>query len=95
MVIGMSPIDLQTSHEEAWAQIWQHGIEITGNTHLAAMINSSFYYIISSVRRYHEYNSPRAGCMTCVVVIGRTDFLPEVYPRMHIMAIFSGIWIHG
>lgn len=35
---------------EAWNNIWSSGIEVGGNLGLAQAINSSLYYILSSVR---------------------------------------------
>lgn len=41
---------LRDTHIEAWESIWVSGIEVAGNLPLAQAINSSLYYILSSVR---------------------------------------------
>lgn len=41
---------LLDSHIGGWALIWGSGIEVTGDLDLAVAINSSLYYILSSIR---------------------------------------------
>ena len=41
---------LLAGHREAWASIWDSGLEIGGFNDLAQGVNSSLYYILSSVR---------------------------------------------
>ena len=55
---AMQPQDLWYSHVVAWSRVWGTtggagsggGIEIGGNATLAAQVNSSLYYMLSSVR---------------------------------------------
>ncbi|EGC35268.1 hypothetical protein DICPUDRAFT_97948 [Dictyostelium purpureum] len=42
--------DLLDIHKDSWAQVWDSGIEIGGNLPLAQIVNTSLYYILSSVR---------------------------------------------
>ncbi|KYQ91148.1 acid trehalase-like protein 1 [Tieghemostelium lacteum] len=41
---------LEKSHRDAWKKIWDSRIEVGGNLDLAQVVNSSLYYIVSSVR---------------------------------------------
>ena len=51
--------DLMASHAAAWAALWEGGMEVGGDLGLAQAINSSLYYILSSVRSdYHWSLSP-------------------------------------
>jgi hypothetical protein len=41
---------LYEEHAAAWALLWESGFEVTGRPDVAAVVNSSLYYIMSSVR---------------------------------------------
>jgi len=41
---------LLAEHQDAWAQLWQSGFEVQGRIDVARAVNSSLYYILSSVR---------------------------------------------
>lgn len=41
---------LYEEHAAAWAALWESGFEVTGRPDVAAVVNSSLYYIMSSVR---------------------------------------------
>jgi hypothetical protein len=41
---------LAQAHSAAWAEVFAGGIEVGGNSTLAAQVNSSLYYLLSSVR---------------------------------------------
>lgn len=41
---------LFSSHRKAWSSLWASRVEIGGNLALAQVINSSLYYILSSIR---------------------------------------------
>jgi len=44
------PEALLQSHVEAWNQLWGSGFEITGRHDVALAVNSSLYYLLSSIR---------------------------------------------
>ena len=46
---------------QAWSAVWQGGIEIEGNTTIAASVNSSLYYILSAVRADWPYGLSPGG----------------------------------
>lgn len=48
--IQASPADLLKEHTEAWAMLWESGFEVKGRHDVAATVNSSLYYLLSSVR---------------------------------------------
>eukprot|EP01132_Coremiostelium_polycephalum_P008602 gene8602-10589_t len=47
---------LLDSHKDAWKKIWKSRIEIGGNLQLATVVNSSLYYILSSIREDWPWN---------------------------------------
>jgi trehalose/maltose hydrolase-like predicted phosphorylase len=49
------------SHNSAWDELWQGGIEITGNTTIASTVNSSFYYILAATRADWPYGLSPGG----------------------------------
>eukprot|EP01112_Ceratiomyxa_fruticulosa_P019155 TRINITY_DN6223_c0_g1_i2.p1 TRINITY_DN6223_c0_g1~~TRINITY_DN6223_c0_g1_i2.p1 ORF type:complete len:666 (-),score=109.08 TRINITY_DN6223_c0_g1_i2:5-2002(-) len=48
--------DLKNLHIAAWQEIWSSGIEVGGNLNLAQSINSSLYYLLSSIREDAPYS---------------------------------------
>ena len=52
---------LRMSHNSAWDELWQGGIEITGNTTIASTVNSSFYYILAATRADWPYGLSPGG----------------------------------
>eukprot|EP00729_Bicosta_minor_P020156 gene20156-4860_t len=46
----LSPAALFAEHAAAWADVWQSGVEISGNSSVAAAVNASLYYIHLAVR---------------------------------------------
>ena len=53
--------EVQLSHSKAWGHLWEAGIEVTGNDTIAAAINSSLYYILSSVAAESEWSVSPGG----------------------------------
>eukprot|EP01113_Clastostelium_recurvatum_P039091 TRINITY_DN5929_c0_g1_i2.p1 TRINITY_DN5929_c0_g1~~TRINITY_DN5929_c0_g1_i2.p1 ORF type:complete len:711 (+),score=173.12 TRINITY_DN5929_c0_g1_i2:162-2135(+) len=53
--------DVEAAHKQGWAQLWVSGIEVGGDLHLAQAINSSLYYILSSVRDDWHYSLSPGG----------------------------------
>lgn len=47
---AQSPAAQRQSHQAAWADLWQAGLEVGGNATVASTFNSTLYYILSSVR---------------------------------------------
>ena len=47
---SITPAQLYAEHAAAWAVLWESGFEVTGRPDVAAVVNSSLYYIMSSVR---------------------------------------------
>lgn len=45
-----APDALYASHVAEWATIWQSGIEMEGRKDVATAVNSSLYYLLSSIR---------------------------------------------
>eukprot|EP01112_Ceratiomyxa_fruticulosa_P003259 TRINITY_DN13628_c0_g1_i1.p1 TRINITY_DN13628_c0_g1~~TRINITY_DN13628_c0_g1_i1.p1 ORF type:complete len:707 (-),score=130.46 TRINITY_DN13628_c0_g1_i1:33-2153(-) len=60
-IMDSSPAQLLSSHVAAWQEIWESGIEIGGNLPLAQAVNSSLYYILSSIRNDWEYSLSPGG----------------------------------
>eukprot|EP00051_Salpingoeca_urceolata_P014845 m.189431 g.189431 ORF g.189431 m.189431 type:complete len:834 (-) comp18207_c0_seq1:34-2535(-) len=58
---NMSAETLMSDHVSAWANLWQGGIEIGGNTTVAATVNSSLYYILSAIRADWPYGTSPGG----------------------------------
>eukprot|EP01012_Entosiphon_sulcatum_P003147 TRINITY_DN1089_c0_g1_i2.p1 TRINITY_DN1089_c0_g1~~TRINITY_DN1089_c0_g1_i2.p1 ORF type:complete len:694 (-),score=107.47 TRINITY_DN1089_c0_g1_i2:41-2122(-) len=56
--------DLWPSHTQAWQDLWRSRIEVGGNSALAAVINSSFYGILSSVRKDQFWSSSPGSLST-------------------------------
>ena len=52
---------LRKSHSAAWDELWQGGIEITGNATIASTVNSSFYYILAATRADWPYGLSPGG----------------------------------
>jgi trehalose/maltose hydrolase-like predicted phosphorylase len=46
----MDPRSLEASHVAGWASLWESGVEVRGNSTVAATINVTFYAILSSLR---------------------------------------------
>jgi len=55
---------LYSSHLSAWKKIWKSGIEVEGNLTLAHHINSSLYYLLSSVRDDYPWPPSPGGIAT-------------------------------
>lgn len=54
---------LRASHEAAWAELWDAGLEVGGDRTVAAAFNSTLYYILSAVRANQPYGlSPGGLC---------------------------------
>ena len=49
------PDALFNEHQAAWSKLWESGIEVGGNLNLAYGINTSLYYILSSVHENWPY----------------------------------------
>lgn len=47
---GTADETLAVQHSAAWSEVLSGGVEVGGNQSLAAMVNSSFYYLFASVR---------------------------------------------
>ena len=43
---------LLETHILAWQKLWKNRIELEGNLELAQIVNSSMYYLLSSIREY-------------------------------------------
>jgi hypothetical protein len=52
---------LFASHSEAWAALWESGLEVTGRMDVARAVNSSLYYILSSIREDAAYSLTPGG----------------------------------
>lgn len=56
------PIEqLLEGHVAAWAKLWQAGLEAEGNLTVALALNSSLYYLLSSVRQDWPYGISPGG----------------------------------
>jgi hypothetical protein len=47
---ALSPQALFAEHTAEWATVWQAGFEVAGRPDVAAAVNASLYYLLSSVR---------------------------------------------
>jgi hypothetical protein len=56
-----SASSLRNSHNAAWDEVWQGGIEITGNATIASTVNSSLYYILAATRADWPYGLSPGG----------------------------------
>ena len=63
LAVGLGPKNLFESHSRAWAEIWKSGIEVSNNRFASLRINSSLYYLLSSVRQDFNY-PPTPGGLT-------------------------------
>ena len=52
---------LRRSSDVAWDEVWQGGIEITGNATIASTVNSSLYYILAATRADWPYGLSPGG----------------------------------
>ena len=59
--MNSSASTLRKSHNAAWDELWQGGIEITGNATIASTVNSSLYYILSATRSDWPYGLSPGG----------------------------------
>ena len=48
--MSLTPAQLYAEHVAAWGVLWESGFEVTGRPDVAAVVNSSLYFILSSVR---------------------------------------------
>jgi len=55
---------LLAEHESGWQQIWQSGIEVSGNVTVAAAVNASQYYIYSAMREDWPHGLSPGGLAT-------------------------------
>ena len=46
----LTPADLFAEHERAWTRLWQAGLEVEGRDAVAKTVNSSLYFLLSSLR---------------------------------------------
>ena len=53
--------DLINEHVAGWADLWQSGVELTGNETIAAAVNASLYYILSSVSQFSPWSISPGG----------------------------------
>jgi trehalose/maltose hydrolase-like predicted phosphorylase len=53
--------ELWAEHTSAWAELWESGIEITGRMDVARVVNSSQYYLLSSLRADAPYSTSPGG----------------------------------
>ena len=53
--------DILSAHIAGWDEIWQSGIEISGNDTVAASVNASLYYILSSVNSLAPWSISPGG----------------------------------
>ena len=58
---NLSSASLRKSHEAAWAEEWEGGIEVAGNLTIASTINASLYYILSATRSDWPYGLSPGG----------------------------------
>ena len=56
-----SASSLRGSSDVAWDEVWQGGIEITGNATIASTVNSSLYYILAATRADWPYGLSPGG----------------------------------
>jgi len=49
-------VNLHGTHVDAWSNIWQSRIEISGDFRLSQVVNASQYYILNSVRQDWPYS---------------------------------------
>jgi len=52
---------LYSEHTAAWARLWESGVEITGRMDVARVVNSSQYYLLSSLRADAPYSTSPGG----------------------------------
>jgi len=48
--MAVTPTALYAEHAAAWDILWESGFEVKGRPDVAAVVNSSLYYLLSSVR---------------------------------------------
>jgi trehalose/maltose hydrolase-like predicted phosphorylase len=73
--------NLFEQHVQEWSRVWTSGIEVKGDLYLAQSLNSSLYYIISSIRDDWDYSlSP--GSLSSNGYNGHTfwDYETWMYP---------------
>ena len=47
----VSPDALYAEHEQEWSALWESGVEVRGRPDVARAINSSLYFLLSSLRK--------------------------------------------
>lgn len=52
---------LYSEHTAAWARLWKSGLEVTGRLDVAREVNSSLYYLLSSLRADAPYSTSPGG----------------------------------
>ena len=52
---------LHETHVAAWSDLWQSGLEIEGRHEAAAVVNSSLYTVLSSLRADWPYGCSPTG----------------------------------
>ncbi|KAG2370705.1 hypothetical protein C9374_014316 [Naegleria lovaniensis] len=62
--ISMDPQELMNNHTREWAELWKSGIELGGNVSLAAMVNSTLYYMLSATRKDYHWGISPGGVAT-------------------------------
>ncbi len=58
---AMTSTALLAAHQTAWNALWEGGLELKGNTTFAASVNSSLFYLLSSVRADWPYGMSPGG----------------------------------
>lgn len=54
--VALGEEQLFKDHVDEWASVWEAGLEVDGDLDLARALNSSQYYILSSIRSDWEYS---------------------------------------
>jgi hypothetical protein len=52
---------LYSEHRAAWETLWESGLEVKGRPDVAAVVNSSLYYLLSSVREDRAHSLSPGG----------------------------------
>ena len=61
---------LYSEHRAAWETLWESGLEVTGRPDVAAVVNSSLYYLLSSVREDRAHSLSPGGLASNGCVYG-------------------------
>ena len=59
--MALGPDELHRTHVAAWAELWRSGLEVSGRHELAAVVNSSLYTVLSSLRADWPYGCAPTG----------------------------------